>query len=67
MCCTLVTFGGSFIFFLTFDGSIVTLGNTNITSDCTFATFGNTLFFFVGDIIQSNNGKTRLTQKTNKK
>ena len=36
------------LFFLTFDGSIVTLGSTNITSDCTFATFGNTLFFLLG-------------------
>ena len=34
-------------FFLIFDGSIVTLGYTNITYDCTFATFGCTLIFLL--------------------
>ena len=37
-------FGGS-IFFLANDGSIVTLGGTNITFDRTFLTFGFTFFF----------------------
>ena len=32
-------------FFLTFDGSIVTLDSTNITLDCTFLTFNGSLFF----------------------
>ena len=31
---------------LTFDGPIVTLGNTNITCDCTFVTFNGFLIFF---------------------
>ena len=32
-------------FFLTFDGAILTLYNTNIKCDCTFVTFGGSLFF----------------------
>ena len=32
-------------FFLTFDGSIITLGSTNITYDRTFLTFAGTLIF----------------------
>ena len=36
----------SFFFFLTFDGSIITLNSTNITYDSTFATFGCTHIFF---------------------
>ena len=34
-----------YYFFLTFDNSIVTLGNTNITFDHTFVTFGGTIIF----------------------
>ena len=41
-----VTFEVSFFFFLTFDGSIITLNSTNITYDNTFATFGCTHIFF---------------------
>ena len=36
-------------FFLTFDGSIVTLDSTNITSDCIFITFSGTLFLLTFD------------------
>ena len=35
-----------FFFALTFNGSIITLGSINITSDCTFVTFGGTIIFF---------------------
>ena len=34
-------------FFLTFDGIILTLCNTNITCDCTFITLGGSLIFFL--------------------
>ena len=33
-------------FFITFDGSIVTLGNTNITLNCTFLTLSGTFVTF---------------------
>ena len=33
-------------YFFTLDGSVVTLGNTNIISNYTFVTFDSTLFFF---------------------
>ena len=39
------TFGGSFIFFPTFDGTILILCSTNITCDSTFVTFGGSFFF----------------------
>ena len=39
-------FGGSIFFFLTNDGSIVTLGSINITFDRNYLTFGCTLIFF---------------------
>ena len=41
-----VTFYGSIIFLLTFDGSIVTLRNTNITYDPTFVTFSGSPIFY---------------------
>ena len=37
------------LFFLTFDGSIVTLGNTNIKFDHTFLIFDGTLIFLTFD------------------
>ena len=43
--CTFFTFDDS-LFFLTFDGSIVTAGSTNIIFNYTFVTFGSTLIFF---------------------
>ena len=42
---TIITFGSSFNFFPTFDGSIVTLGTTNILFYRTFLIFGGTLIF----------------------
>ena len=44
---TFITFGGFFFFFflLTSDGSIVTLGNTNITYSRVFVTFDSSLIF----------------------
>ena len=36
----------SLFFFLTFNGTILTLCSTNITCDCTFVTFGSSLIFF---------------------
>ena len=36
-------------FFLIFDCSIITLGNTNITYDCTFVTFNGSLFLLTFD------------------
>ena len=35
------------LFFLKFDGSIVTLSSTNIASDSIFVTFSGTLFFIL--------------------
>ena len=36
-----------FFFSLANDGSVVTLGNTNITCDCTFVTFGSSIILFL--------------------
>ena len=50
LCSINITFSGSFIyFFLTFDGSIVTLGSTNITCACTFITFNGFFFLLIFD------------------
>ena len=35
-----------YFFFLTFDGTILTLCSINITCDCTFVTFGGFIIFF---------------------
>ena len=39
------------LFFLTFDGTILTLCSTNITCDCIFVTFGNSLILFYFHIL----------------
>ena len=50
-----------FNFFLTFNSSIVTLDNTNITCDCTFVIFGGSLFFLTFDGSIVTLGSTNIT------
>ena len=43
------------LFFLTFYGAILILCNSNITCDCTFVTFGGSLYFFLHLMVPSLN------------
>ena len=48
-------------FFLIFDCSIITLGNTNITYDCTFVTFNGSLFLLTFDSSIVTLSRTNIT------